>query len=81
VQTRHEKRRVFKVFTIVEKPGADKGIWLEVGVANENRDGSLSAKLDALPVTGTLHIREFESKKQDGYRKRNDSPNTAPWRS
>ncbi len=60
-----ERRCVLKVYTIIDKPGSEKGIWLEVGLANKNRDGSLRVKLDALPVNGTLHIREYESKKSN----------------
>lgn len=65
-----ERRRVLKVYTIVEKPGSEKGIWLEVGVATENRDGSLRVKLDALPVNGTLHIREYEPKNMERDRRK-----------
>ncbi len=53
------------VFTIVEKEGWDKAVWLRVGAAFENRDGSLSLFLDALPVNGRLHVRERKAK-QDG---------------
>lgn len=59
------RKRVLKVYTIVEKPGSQKGIWLDIGVASENRDGSMSVKLDALPVNGTIHIREFEPRRTD----------------
>ena len=69
-----EKRRVLKVFTIVEKPGAEKGIWLEIGIAAINRDGSISAKLDALPVNGHLHIREIEPKNNESYQKHKEPP-------
>lgn len=81
VQTRQEKRRIYKVYTIVEKPGVDRGIWLDVGVANQNRDGSLSVKLDALPVSGTLHIREFESKRPKTNNSENGRRGVADWRS
>ena len=57
------RKRPLKVYTIVEKPGLAKGIWLEIGVASENRDGSLRAKLDALPISGTIHIREYDPSK------------------
>ena len=33
--------------------------WNRVGVAFVNRDGSLSVKLEALPVSGELHIRDY----------------------
>ena len=40
------------VFTIIEKEGWEKSVWLKVGAAFENRDGSLTLFLDALPVNG-----------------------------
>ena len=63
------RRRILKVYTIVEKPGDSKGIWLEIGVASENRDGSFSAKLDALPVNGAIHLRHWEPRRNDNYRR------------
>ena len=45
-------------YTIVEKAGGKK-FWLRIGTAFVNRDGSLNVKLDAVPTTGTLHIRDF----------------------
>ena len=80
VEMRQENKRVYKVYTIIEKPGADKGIWLEIGVANENRDGSLSAKPGALPVSGTLHIREFEKKNPKPIHTETGRRNAAKWR-
>lgn len=50
------------VFTIIEKEGWDKSIWRKVGNAFENRDGSLTLFLDALPVNGKLHVRERKVK-------------------
>ena len=50
------------VFTIIEKEGWDKAVWCKVGAAFENRDGSLTLFLDALPVNGKLHVRERKAK-------------------
>ena len=66
-----EKKRIYKVYTIVEKPGADKDYWMEIGIATVNRDSSISAKLDALPVNGRVHIREYEGRKQDSFQQNN----------
>lgn len=33
--------------------------WNRVGIAFVNRDGSLNVKLEALPVSGELHIRDY----------------------
>jgi hypothetical protein len=50
------------VYTIVETPGRngnpDRKLWLRLGMAFVNRDGSLNVKLDAVPTNGTLHIRD-----------------------
>jgi hypothetical protein len=59
------ERRVLKIYTVVEKPSSPKGIWLEIGVATENRDGSLSGKLDCLPVSGSIQIRPWEPRRQE----------------
>jgi len=55
-----EKKRPLKVYTVIDKPGQPKGIWLEIGVASRNRDGTVSAKLDVLPVNGTIQIKEAD---------------------
>jgi len=48
------------VYTIIEGKNRDtkKNIWIRIGIAFENRDGSLNVKLNALPINGTLQIRD-----------------------
>lgn len=46
------------VYTIVERERDGKKFWVRIGSAFRNRDGSLNAYLDAVPVNGTMHIRE-----------------------
>lgn len=46
------------VYTIIES-SADKKRWVRIGIAFVNRDGSLNVKLDANPISGELHIRDF----------------------
>lgn len=46
------------VYTIVERERDGKKFWVRIGAAFRNRDGSLNAYLDAVPVNGTMHIRE-----------------------
>ena len=48
------------VYAIVER-GAKKH-WLRIGMAFVNRDGSLNVRLDAVPLTGQLHIRDDASR-------------------
>ncbi len=54
------------VFTVIERSG--KSYWLRVGVGFVNRDGSITLKLDAIPVNGTLQVREWESREDGGRR-------------
>jgi hypothetical protein len=47
------------VYTIIER-GQGKSFWVRVGVGFTNRDGSLNLRLDAVPVNGTLQVRDWE---------------------
>jgi len=47
------------VFTVVERQG--KSYWTRVGVGFVNRDGSITLRLDAIPINGQLQVREWES--------------------
>jgi hypothetical protein len=40
----------------------DKTYWTRIGVAFTNKDGSINVKLDALPTSGTLQIRDYEAR-------------------
>ena len=51
-----ESSKTKAVFAITERD--EKSYWTRIGVAYVNRDGSITCKLDALPVSGTLQIRE-----------------------
>ncbi len=51
-------RIALAVYTIVEREREGKKIWVRIGSAFRNRDGSLNARLDAVPTNGQLHIRE-----------------------
>jgi hypothetical protein len=46
------------VYTIVEKEGS-KSIWVRIGWAHVNQDGSYNLSLDALPVNGKLQVRDW----------------------
>ena len=66
------------VYTIIEKEvgaGEDaKSFWVRIGSAFVNRDGSLNVKLDALPVNGTMQIRDPAPKEDDERSGRRDEP-------
>jgi hypothetical protein len=38
----------------------EKKFWNRIGVGFTNNDGSINVKLDAIPVTGQLQIRDYE---------------------
>jgi hypothetical protein len=47
------------VFTVVERsPG--KSFWTRIGVGFVNKDGSLNLRLDAIPINGTIQVRDWE---------------------
>ena len=41
-----------------------KPFWNRVGIAFVNSDGSLNVKLEALPVSGELHIRDYTPRRE-----------------
>jgi hypothetical protein len=47
------------VYAIYESKtgGLERSRWVRVGVAFDNKDGSLNVLLDALPLSGRLQIR------------------------
>jgi hypothetical protein len=51
------------VFQIREDGG--KSYWTKIGAAFTNRDGSLNAYLDALPLNGKIQIRDRKPKKKE----------------
>lgn len=52
-------RNTKAVYMITEREGA-RSIWTRVGSAWVNRDGSTTLRLDALPLSGTLQVRDPE---------------------
>lgn len=61
-------QRVTKeVWAIVEKENLEKAIWVRIGVAWENRDGSIKVVLNVLPIQGEMLIRDpkpFEERRR-----------------
>lgn len=60
-------RRARAVYAVVPKPEG-KDVWLRVGSAFENRDGSTTVLLDAVPVGGKLQIRDYQPRDAAGQR-------------
>ncbi len=64
-----QTNRTMKVVWTVVDRGQGKSFWTRVGVGFVNRDGSLTLRLDAVPINGTLQVREW----QEPYERRADS--------
>lgn len=47
-----------KVVYVITKRN-ERSFWTRIGVAFVNRDGSLNVKLEAFPVDGACHIRDY----------------------
>jgi hypothetical protein len=54
-----ESSKMKIVYTVVTREGG-KSYWVRVGVGFYNTDGSLNLKLDAVPVNGTLQVRDYD---------------------
>jgi hypothetical protein len=58
-----EQKTMKMVWTMVERSqgnGPTKSYWTRVGVGFVNRDGSINLRLDAIPISGTLQVRDWE---------------------
>ena len=47
-----------EVYHIKELGDGKKSFWTRIGMAFVNKDGSLNAFLDTLPIDGKIHIRD-----------------------
>jgi hypothetical protein len=54
-----ETKRLKAVYTVIQKSDG-KDLWLRIGSAFSNRDGSTSVLLDAMPTNGKLQIRDYQ---------------------
>jgi hypothetical protein len=62
----YPEERMKSVFTIVEaKEGAQKR-WVRIGIGFVNRDDSINVRLDAVPVNGRIHIRDYQRLEREG---------------
>jgi hypothetical protein len=72
-QSSAPQRGMKAVFTVVER-GGGKSYWTRIGVGFVNNDGSLNLRLDALPINGTLQVREWEAPRDAERRPSGDAP-------
>jgi hypothetical protein len=59
-------RKKWAVYTIRRRENVQKAIWVRVGVAFLNQDGSYNLYLDATPLDGKLQMREWKDELQPG---------------
>ncbi len=58
-----ESKKMKVVYTVVERqPG--RSFWTRVGIGFVNHDGSLNLRLDAIPINGTLQVRDWEPREE-----------------
>lgn len=55
-----------ELFTVVERGEGERGFWVKIGAAFENRDQSWSLVFDALPVNGRVQMRDPYEADGDG---------------
>ncbi len=55
-----------KVYVIKDRGEGKKSIWIPIGAAFVNKDGSLNVVLDALPIGGRMHIRDAVNGQAEG---------------
>ncbi len=60
MEEQQQKKDMKAVYTVIDRGPGKSSFWVRVGVGFTNRDGSLNLKLDAIPVNGTLQVREWE---------------------
>ena len=63
----NSSKRFRAVYAVVPKQDG-KDVWLRVGTSYENRDGSETVLLDAVPIGGKLQIRDYQPRDQAGQR-------------
>ncbi|WP_394823235.1 hypothetical protein [Pendulispora albinea] len=50
-------------YTVSERQG--RSFWTRIGVGYINRDGSINIRLDAMPVSGNLQLRDWTPRGTD----------------
>lgn len=50
-----------KTVYTVTKDTTGKSHWVKLGVGFTNRDGSLTLRLDGVPINGELQVRDYQT--------------------
>lgn len=59
-----EQNRMKIAYVITQRN--DRNFWNRVGVAFVNKDGSINVKLEAVPVSGEIQIRDYQPRDEIG---------------
>ena len=57
-----EQNRMKIAYVITQRK--DRNFWNRVGVAFVNNDGSINVKLEAVPVSGEIQIRDYQPREE-----------------
>lgn len=52
-----------KIVYVISERGSRK-FWNRIGVAFVNSDGSLNVKLEAIPVSGEMQVRDYQPREE-----------------
>jgi hypothetical protein len=63
-------------YVIIERNG--RKFWNRIGVAFINSDGSMNVKLEAIPVSGEMQIRDYVPREDSAGTSRNNGDYLAP---
>jgi len=63
-----ETRKKHSVYVVNERDSVSR--WTLIGIGYTNADGSITLKLDALPLSGTLHVHDYAENVQTSQRPR-----------
>jgi len=67
-----QRLAVYAVGDFTDKTGAQRSRWTRIGVAFQNRDGSITLRLHAFPIgTDKLQVREARDEEWAGGARRN----------
>lgn len=55
----------WKVYTILAGSKEGENFWHEIGRAFENKDGSINVRLNSLPFTRKIQLREIEEETRE----------------
>jgi hypothetical protein len=59
-----DKKEMKTVYTVVER--GNKSYWVKIGIGFVNKDGSWNLKLDATPTNGSIQVRDYEERQENG---------------